>query len=283
MDICVCADGNYLDYVPALFESISRHNKSGCNFYLITDELVSADIKNKISDIVSDNSFFDIVIDSRDFEGYKECGHFTKAMYYRFKIPDLIPESKWVLYLDCDMLVRGSLEPLFENLDERCPVYACRNPFFTRKDSLGLLGDVYFNSGLMVINSELWRRNSAISKLISIIGEKAEVLEMPDQDALNIFFDQQWCELPPQYNLQTSIILNKRAAVLEYRPFLDALRSPIVVHFSSPNKCWHKSCGGRYFKEYQSLKTSELVLRKGLLLDYLIRIKFFLKRVLWGF
>src|SRR5207244_3526543 len=44
-----------------------------------------------------------------------EClptGHLSVAAYYRLMIPELLPDMDRVLYVDSDVLFRGSVEPL---------------------------------------------------------------------------------------------------------------------------------------------------------------------------
>lgn len=277
--LCVCADGNYINYVAALFESISKYHKGDLVFHLITDAEPLSVIKDSISLAAQLNTFKYHVLDAEEFTAYKECAHFTKAMYYRFKIPELLPECKFALYMDCDMLVRGSLVDLFSGLNTKTGLYACRNPFFNRKKELNLQGGKYFNSGLMLINCDYWRENNVFDQLIFLLESRNEVLKMPDQDALNIYFDDQWGELSPKYNAQTSILMRPKAAIKEYRGFIDALVDPVVVHFSSPNKQWHLSSTGKYVAEYRALEFSSVSFRKGRFRDMLIRLKYLLTKI----
>lgn len=277
--ICVCADGNYIDYVAALFESISRYHKGDLVFHLITDAEPLSAIKDNIRLAVQLNTFKYHVLDGEEFSAYKECAHFTKAMYYRFKIPEFLSECKYALYMDCDMLVRGSLVDLFSGLDNKTGLYACRNPFFNRQKELNLQGGKYFNSGLMLINCDYWRRNNVFDQLILLLENRSDILEMPDQDALNIYFDGKWGELSPKYNAQTSMLMRPKAAIKEYGGFVDALADPVVVHFSSPNKQWHFSCSGKYVIEYRLLEYSLVSYRKGRFGDFLIRMRCFLTKV----
>ncbi|MFT2090319.1 glycosyltransferase family 8 protein [Paraglaciecola sp. 2405UD69-4] len=283
LHVCACADQMFIKFVPALFESAARFHKSGVVFHLITDELLDKKVKKHIESLIYENNFEIHVIDSSEFSKYKECAHFSKAMYYRYKIPDLLQGIDWALYLDCDMLVRKEITHIFDYANDEFALAACLNPFFTRKNSLELTGSEYFNSGLMLINCNYWRSNNILSKLVLILSEKTDVLEMPDQDALNILFDDKWLKIPAKFNAQTSMFLQPSKAIRENVEYKIALEDPVIVHFSSPNKSWHLSCSSRYRKEYLKLESSITISRRNLFLDLLSRfsseIRFFLSRL----
>jgi lipopolysaccharide biosynthesis glycosyltransferase len=273
INICVCADGNYVSYVAALFESISRFHSGDVCFHLVTDRFPSGDLIANIMDAVGKNSFQYYELGMEEFSGYMECEHFTKAMYYRFKIPELLCDLEWALYLDCDILVRKNLWPMFDRLDSDLGIYACLNPFFTRKASLGIEGE-YFNSGVMLLNCKYWRDNNVMEELLALLRDKEDNLAMPDQDVLNIYYDSVWGKLDPKFNAQTSMFMYPVRALKESSQFESALNDPVVVHFSSPNKQWHRSCSNKYVKEYCTLKYSLRGWRRGYLLDLLTLLKY---------
>ncbi|WP_426370149.1 glycosyltransferase family 8 protein [Pseudocolwellia sp. HL-MZ7] len=267
--ICFCADGNYILFVPSVIESILNSNTASFVFHVISDEKRSQAFDEQLNLITSKVDVVWHQIDIKDFDGLKEISHFTKAMYYRLLIPELINEST-VLYLDCDILVKGKLDHLFSlDLDDNY-IGAVTNPFFNRYESLNLSSDVgYFNSGVMLINTQQWLDNDIKNKLIHIIKNEAHVLEMPDQDALNKVFNGKWHKLSSQFNAQFSMFFN--AKKLETDGYYKVgINEPIIVHFSGTNKQWHYSCSLSYARDYRKLKSSKMITKRSFVIDNLI-------------
>ena len=91
---------------------------------------------------------------------------FTKAMWYRIFLPELLPQLDRVLYLDADTLIVDSLAPLWATDLEGAYLAAVTNVFQSnhvhRPAELGLAGPhVYFNSGVLLMNLADMRRTGA--------------------------------------------------------------------------------------------------------------------------
>ncbi|MAR92628.1 MAG: hypothetical protein CML06_17365 [Pseudomonadales bacterium] len=270
--ICFCADGNYLNYVPAVIESVCRADSAAeIQFHVISDEPETDQFRKLMEKISMAPAVQWHAIDAAEFAGSKETLRFTKAMYYRLLIPELISAER-VLYLDCDVLVRDTLMPLFSLDFGTAYLAAVDNPFFNRFSELGLTADMgYFNSGVLLINSELWRRDNLKQKVMEVVASAPELLHMPDQDAINRVVAGNWLRLPIRYNMQMSFFLRPAALSTQFPELPDALRNPCIVHFSTPNKQWHASCFSRYADEYRRLNASVVIPRKHWLIDISFR------------
>ena len=56
--------------------------------------------------------------DSRRVQGLKNCGHYGLSTYYRLFIPDLLSAcDQCLVYLDSDLIVRGSLHHLLASCE----------------------------------------------------------------------------------------------------------------------------------------------------------------------
>lgn len=271
--ICFCADGNYLNYVPSVIESVCRADpESDYRFHVVSDQPETDSFRNLVEKIPFQPVIVWHEIDITEFEGSKETLRFTKAMYYRLLIPELIAADR-VLYLDCDVLVRESLVPLFRIDLEKNYLGAVDNPFFKRYQELELESENgYFNSGVLLINSELWRRDNLKQKVMEVIAAIPDALHMPDQDAINKVVAGRWQRLSLRYNAQMSFFLRHRELKEVFPELPSALRQPAIVHFSTPNKQWHASCYSLYATEYRRLASAVVVPRKNVLVDSLFRI-----------
>lgn len=69
----------------------------------------------------------------------------------------------------------------------------------------------YFNSGLMIIDMDKWRKHSISEKVINFINNNSEdMFVFHDQDALNAILYDQWHDLHPRWNAQTHIMLKEK-------------------------------------------------------------------------
>ena len=192
-------------------------------------------------------------------------------MYYRLMIPELVEATK-VLYLDCDILVRKDISPLFEiDLDDKLCA-AVVNPFHDA-GRLGLSSEeVYFNSGVLLINTKEWKNHNVKQQVLDYMRENSHLLQMPDQDALNVVMRHNWVEIDPTYNCQVSMLIRHRGLAEELSPHWTTayLEDPAIMHFSAGHKQWHQSNRIRYSREYRTLRTHIMEARRGPVLDFII-------------
>src|SRR5207249_2600441 len=59
----------------------------------------------------------------------------------------------------------------------------------------------YFNAGLMLINTNVWREEQIGRRAIQLIGTSEPPLKWLDQDALNMLIRERWRELDERWNV----------------------------------------------------------------------------------
>jgi lipopolysaccharide biosynthesis glycosyltransferase len=172
---------------------------------------------------------------------------FGPAMWYRIFLPEILSDIDRVLYLDVDTIIVDRVEPLWELELGDVLLAAVTNVFMEfhrhRPGELGIEPDHYFNSGVLMLNLELMRREHATENLISLISDRGAALEWPDQDALNLFVGSRRLALHPRWNCMNSFFTRPRLAAEVFGAQLleEAVRSPAIRHFEGPafNKPWH--------------------------------------------
>jgi lipopolysaccharide biosynthesis glycosyltransferase len=190
--------------------------------------------------------------------GLPVVAEFTVAMWFRIFLPDLLPDADRVLYLDVDTIVTDSLAPLVElDLDGHY-LGAVTNVFqqnhMHRPRDLGLAGpEVYFNSGVLLMNLEEMRRDRSAAALRDYAIENGDRIEWPDQDALNVVLGGKRLPLEPRWNVMNSLRFPWSADVFGADAVEDALRRPAIRHFEGPghNKPWHYMCARDARKLYR--------------------------------
>ena len=172
---------------------------------------------------------------------------FTQAMWYRIFLPQLLPTEPRALYLDVDTLAVDSLVPLWETEVGDDWLGAVTNVLQHnhrhRPGELGLPGpEVYFNSGVLLLNLDAWRRDGCTQRLHDFAVDNAETIDWPDQDALNVVLGERRTRLHPRWNTMNSIVQWESAKeVLPPEQVEEARRNPGIRHFEGPaqNKPWH--------------------------------------------
>ncbi|MCS2449217.1 glycosyltransferase family 8 protein [Bacteroides thetaiotaomicron] len=128
---------------------------------------------------------------------------YTEAASYRLLLPDLLPEYDKVIYIDCDVIVRNDLAKLYHNTDlgdnYLAAVFEAPLDFqVERFKAIGCDPMEYINSGFLIMNLELMRRDNMAQKFLE--AAKADYLEFPDQDVLNQLCKGRILGLPPYCN-----------------------------------------------------------------------------------
>jgi lipopolysaccharide biosynthesis glycosyltransferase len=175
---------------------------------------------------------------------------FTQAMWYRIFLPELLPGEPRVLYLDVDTLAVDSLAPLWGTYLGDDYIGAVTNVLQAdhthRPGELGLTDpESYFNSGVLLMNLDAWRRDGCTERLREYATGNAEWLAWPDQDALNVVLGERRTRLHPRWNCMNSILGWESARdVLPSDQVDEARRHPGIRHFEGPsaNKPWHYAC-----------------------------------------
>lgn len=266
MNILVTVSQNYCRYMLAMLKSLFKHNKCKINVYLLYSRIDDAALDKARKFIEkSGNCFYPVKVGEDVFSDAPVNMHFSKEMYYRLLASNMLPESvDRVLYMDPDILIRGSVEE-FYNLpfddklliampdppqinDPKCPD---NRPHWQR---LGIEeNSVYINSGVLLMNLSLMREiKFDVNSIFEIINEKSGDLLYPDQDAINVYFRDSMKIWKNLYNYNPGLLANevvKWGLSKKYR----RRENPIIVHFMGPVKPWSIHYRNKYCYEYQEI------------------------------
>jgi lipopolysaccharide biosynthesis glycosyltransferase len=173
-------------------------------------------------------------------------GFTGKATWYRIWLDELLPDARRVLYLDVDLLVMDSLEPLwFEPLGDSVVAAVTNVPPDFERDYVKrpeMQGDRYFNAGVLILDLERMRTERLGEQLREFSFANASRLRWRDQDALNEVLHARRHALDPRWNYMNSMIVYPWATdYFEHAVLEAARRAPAVRHFEGPdsNKPWH--------------------------------------------
>jgi len=160
-------------------------------------------------------------------------GHLTATAHARLAMGELLPKAvRRVTYLDCDVICTGPLLPLWE-IGEGVAVLAAVLDRAGEgwKALLGMPPEAsYFNSGVLVVNLDSWRRRDLGGILGEWIAANPAKASLADQDAINACLAGEITPLPDCWNLQ----IGKDSGPLPPERLADA----VLLHYTGEHKPW---------------------------------------------
>jgi len=183
----------------------------------------------------------------------------TYIGYIPLFIPDILPDKyKKVIYLDGDLMIEDDISKLWSYpndvvlsavQDTGIPYVSSWDGLYNYKE-LGLNKyEPYFNSGVMLINTEIWRQENITTRSLSYLRTNSINILHADQEVLNVVLSGQWRALDLRWNVNQcmrSTIWEERSREWQDTPFGKYLlpkRSKLldgasILHFTGPNKPW---------------------------------------------
>lgn len=274
--IVVCAaDSNYAMPLAVTLRSALENLKGNCKiiFYIIDGGITDFNKQKILKSLIlescevefiqiSDSLTSDITIAHESIESKNietKAKYISVASFYRLLIPQLLPEQvEKVIYLDCDLVVKGDLEQLWQTDLGENYVLAVRDTWIPSISSptgrlnyqkLGLDPDSpYFNAGVLVINLRKWRTDEFSPKAIQYFRQNLEYIGWYDQGLLNALLVGQWGQLDPRWNFNATSFYDY--SLEDYFSWKDSesllsediynrlVRYPYIVHFVSEKKPW---------------------------------------------
>ncbi|MCM1338111.1 MAG: glycosyltransferase family 8 protein [Muribaculaceae bacterium] len=275
MNIVLCSSDEYSVHCGTLMISILKNARleDKFSFYIIESD-ISEEHKEKLRQLTAikpfdihfikvDNSIFNnssFAIDVNELPGI------VVQTFYRYFVADVLKDIDRVLYLDIDILVRGSLRELYntdlgENLIAAAPDFGMPRTVARIKEKLGL--NDYFNSGVMLYDLKKCREAGIHLQLFKNHAKMYEenLITFADQCVLNYTFKNCVKMVGKKYNAMFCKRHNKS--------YKEAYENPVIVHFTTGRKPWNMYLQHRYANEYfRYLEYSPFEEAHELLKDY---------------
>lgn len=247
-NIATAADSAYFVPVYVMLLSLFKNNKAySFNVFLLTNSFTTGQ-KKALQELCADHSsnISFLAIDTVTIDKYGISAYLSRATYYRFYLPALLPKDvNTVLYLDGDIIVTDDISELFNTDISGKALAAIKEvlPFNISRLSIPAHGD-YFNAGVLLINLSAWRENHYHEQLIRNVEQNPLRYIIHDQDALNELFYDKVRYIDPVWNQQTPVYqLDRKALEKRYNSDVtELLAHPKIVHFTGQYKPWHYLC-----------------------------------------
>ncbi|MDR0617812.1 MAG: glycosyltransferase family 8 protein [Endomicrobium sp.] len=177
-------------------------------------------------------------------KGY--CGknaYWSKAIFYRLQLPNLLPDVKKIIYADSDIIFLDDLAVL-TSIDINGKLVLGVKDTATLKEEIPKrkipIHVSYICSGFIVMNLELMRELNLVYKWNILSLNK---YYFPDQDIINITCEGKIGFLPPKYNSYLPMSHNFVQKMMDEQIWTkeevnEMLYKPVVYHFVGWEKPW---------------------------------------------
>lgn len=304
MNIVCATDDNFVQHCSIMLVSLLENNKN-VSIYILTEGLKENNkriIIDEVSKYNADLNFCLVnseIVKQFPMPDQKGLSHISRATYYRLFIAELLPASiSKAIYLDCDIIINGSLEDLW-NTDLSDYALAASLQIGHGFEALRLGYPIkygYFNAGMNVINLDYFRKHNLSHKLIKYIINNTNKIKFHDQDALNGVLYDKTLHVLPQWNMislfyigslkrygdriEGKLINDYNLEKKNGKKFKD---KPIVLHYVSKPKPWNKRCWhpkydlyyvyAKRTRHFNNLKKDSYIERLPWILKYFLKVK----------
>ncbi len=167
----------------------------------------------------------------------EERGHITSTAYLRLQIPKVT--RKKAFWFDTDVLFLEGWHQISEyavsSKPEITPIFARLHwPHHESESNQAIRNSngKYFNSGVLLVNSKVWRRERIMQKLFAIMPNYIQYgFEWADQCVLNYYFAGEYGQIDSSYN-STPWEFNEKQTR--------------IIHFAGSHKPWTFKIDAKY-------------------------------------
>ena len=254
MDIVCSIDNNYVQHCCCMLVSFFENNKGEKHsIHLLSDALTLENqkvIKELVESYQGVFSYYSVDPDKLLSCPIKATDHLTIATYYRLLMVTLLPqELKKVLYLDCDIVVDGSLKEFWDTSLKGYALAAVDELNTSAKDVYERLEYDekygYFNAGVLLVNLEYWRSNNLTEVFFDYISSHYDKIRAHDQDVLNALLHDKCRHVSQKWNVEESFYhyyVIKEWRKRDEKEMKSVLLHPVIPHYSWKPKPWEQSC-----------------------------------------
>lgn len=269
MNLLVTLNAAYLPHLNALLTSIIHHNsETYLTVYLLHTSITETDVIPTNAVLEGHGKLILIEAVDHGLNDAPTTKQFPREMYYRIFAAKYLPDTvDRVLYLDPDIIVNGSLKELYDTpLDTHYFAAASHNGRFMRLINgirLGLKkGTPYINSGVLLMNLELLRKEQKYDDVFSYIEKKKSRLALPDQDVLSGLYGNRILKLDTYIYNMTDRLYRYDRIFGKRRDFEWYKNHSVIFHYCGKNKPWKEDYSGVFGVFYK-----ESLARMGLVCE----------------
>ena len=258
--LLLCANARYLQHVAVCLTSLLVNNPDLFFDIVIvgraTERLDQGKLARTLARFANKSlSFREFTPPAGRLLPLNPRAHYTLDNWTRLWIEEFFDEDiARVLYLDADIVVVGSLAPLWHVELDGALLGAVDIPGSDRGVThLGMRAeDGYFNSGVLLVDLKQWRETRALDTVLGYIEAYPELMTRDvDQEALNACFHGRRKRLDYKWNGLLSFFREPPSIPLALAEIEAVRRDARVIHFNGNSKPWSYFCEHPRKAEYE--------------------------------
>lgn len=252
INILVTLDENYLPHLNVMLTSL-LHSNPDCDFdvYLLHAVIEEEALIQTRSLLAPAGRLISVQVADLELDDAPTTARYPREIYYRIFAARYLPQSlDRILYLDPDIIVNGSIKELYQlPMEDSFFAAASHTGEFLRMVN-GIRLDMeedspYINSGVMLMNLELLRREQNYEDVFRFMEEMKNRLILPDQDIISSLYGSRICALDTyRYNMTERLFQ-------WHSPFEKGLdlgwvrEHSVIIHYCGRNKPWKEKYMGQ--------------------------------------
>ena len=237
MNIMISVDSNYILPAKIMVKSMSLNTEDNIELYLLYSQLSNSQIEDFEKFCLKNGEILlhPVFVEEYMFE-WGLTNRFSVEACFRLIAPFILPENvEKILWLDADIIVQKdiaeyyyrdlgtSLIGVVKDQGSEIVISECCKRIHLNKNS------VYFNSGVILFNLTGIRKYWTEELLFDLIKKVRFELEYPDQDILNIMFENDKILFSDEWNYQI-----KSWSMVQENDLINAS----IIHYVGPIKPW---------------------------------------------
>lgn len=259
INILVTLDENYIQQLNVmLFSLINSNPDCYFNVYLLHTSINERDTVSTSKILGNSGKLIMIKVKNIGLDNAPTTSRYPQEIYFRIFAAKYLPaQLDRVLYLDPDIIVNNSVKELYHLPMEEYYFAAASHTgaFITAINSVRLDMDdnsPYINSGVMLMNLELLRKEQDYDEVFKFIEKRKNFLILPDQDIISGLYGTKIYALDTfRYNMTERLF--RLHAPFERSLNLDWIRAhSVIIHYCGRNKPWKENYLGSldvFYKE----------------------------------
>lgn len=261
VNVVFATNNKYAKYMVVAIQSLINHANDNRNYDIIVFETdIEASLKNTIENLGTDKPNISVrclnvasIYDEYDRDKLFCHIYFSKEMYLRLFIPQVLQDYEKAIYLDCDTIIQSDIAELFDDDISEYYLAASRdynsivnimyypkvNYYFKSVIKIKNM-DMYFNSGVLLMNLTKLRPINLPQKTFELLDKYKELL-YPDQDLLNLIcvdhvkiLDSKWNFV---FGINPALVHDNRFLPLAIE-WSKGLAEQKIIHYISEKKPW---------------------------------------------
>ena len=236
MNVLVAVNEVYLEPLSVMLYSLCTHNQEKIKVYILHFAIPLEEQKKFICKVKKWGKRIDIFFlqsDENKFNGVVWSERYQNETNLRLLMLE-------VLWLDADIIIKGSVKKLYNYPDKGQYAIACYD-MFSSSEKQEILSQLdlkyagkYFNAGVIVFYLTNMRKELPRNVFLQWMYDHPDKLKYPDQNTLNVCLSKKivWAK-PEIYNLQLLRVCDQKL-----------LKQAKIVHYNTKEKPWKESYSG---------------------------------------